>query len=269
MIENIALIGAGNLAVSLVKGFIQHQIPAKNIWVSNPSKDKLQKLQQEFNVHVETNNSVIAQHANVIILSVKPNVIPTVITELSSLDLSHRLIISVAAGVTIAQLRQTLGAEAALIRAMPNIGAQYGLSATSLFASLVSAQQQQLSEQLFRAVGDVIWLESEAHIDAATALAGSGPAYVFYIMEAMQQAGQKIELPQHISDKLILQTFKAAIHLAANRIDDLSTLRREVTSPGGTTAAAIESLESQQFQQILIDAIEAAYSRAQAIAKGE
>jgi pyrroline-5-carboxylate reductase len=264
----VALLGAGNLATSLVRGFIAHGLSAETIGMSDPSAAKLAQFTAQYPVQTSTNNADIATAAAVIILCVKPNVVHTVATELSQLDLRGKLIISVAAGITLEQLQQQLGHEPNILRAMPNIGANCGLSATGLLPYALTEQQKQQAEHLFGSVGDVYWIENEAQLDALTALSGSGPAYFFYLFEALQTVAEQMQLPAPLARQLILQTAKAAQQLAS-QADEVEVLRRQVTSPGGTTAAAIAVFEAKQFKQTVAQAVIAAYNRAQELAKGD
>lgn len=262
----IALIGVGNLARSLIHGFLSHGIKPEQLILSNPNPQRCEDLQAQHQLICVENNIEAARDADVIFLCVKPKVMPEVVAELSALDWHQQLVVSVAAGVTIEQLRR-LDESVALVRAMPNIGAQVSCSATSCFGSKLNSSQQTEVTKLLQTIGDVYWLEREDHIDAATALAGSGPAYYFYILEAMQKAASELGLQAH--DEMILQTMRGALRLAENSMNDLKSLRESVTSPGGTTAAALNVFVENDLQGLIQKAITAAYERAHELAKGE
>jgi pyrroline-5-carboxylate reductase len=218
----------------------------------------------------QDNREAVAQ-ADVVILCVKPNVLPSAARHLASVvaDLKP-LVISVAAGITLSSLADWLGDQISLVRCMPNTPALVKLGATGLFANnMVTPRQRDLAEQIVNAVGLSEWMESERQLDAVTALSGSGPAYFFYIIEIMSQVGIRMGLSSDSSRKLVLQTALGAATMAMQSSDDPAELRRRVTSPGGTTAAALESMEKSDIAGIFEAAIKAAQRRSVELSRNE
>jgi len=201
-------------------------------------------------------------------LAVKPNMIPTVCEELQSIvHKNNPLVISLATGITIHAIQHSLQTnKASLIRAMPNVAATVSAGVTGLFANdNVTAAQKMLAESLFRAVGTTHWLMHENQLDAITAISGSGPAYLFYLFEAMQKAAESFGLQKEIAQLLIAETATGAAKMALESGEDFHQLRQKVTSPKGTTQAAIDVLTSHQVDNTLVEAIKAAYDRAKVL----
>ncbi len=261
----ITFIGAGNMARSIIHGLVANGFMAKDIWISNPSPEKLQALANQFQVQVTGDNCIAAEHGDVIILAVKPNHIQLVCEELKTIIKDKNpLIISVASGVSADSIKQYLEHQAAIVRAMPNIASAVQAGATALFANQqVSEDQCSLAESIFRAVGLVVWLEKEELMKVALAVSGSGPAYYFLVMEAMQQAAQKMGLPKEVAQMLVTQTALGAARLAMESDQDVEQLRRAVTSPKGTTEQAIHVFNDANLNKIVADAMQAASARAQ------
>jgi pyrroline-5-carboxylate reductase len=259
---NIAFVGAGNMGASLIAGLIADGYPVEKIYASNPSSEVLENLHQRFHIQTNQDNQQVVQQAEVVVLCVKPQVMRSVAIELAGV-LKNKLILSVAAGVGIAALEQWLGEPHALVRCMPNTPALVQAGATALFANpQVSEAQKSLAESIMRAVGITVWLENEALIDVATALSGSGPAYFFLVMEAMQQAAVELGLPQEAARLLTLQTGFGATKMALEDSEPLPQLRQRVTSPGGTTQKAVEQLETEGIRRLFQHALHAALQRA-------
>ena len=261
----IAIIGAGNMGSSLLAGLITAGLNPAFIWVSNPSLEKLERLQQTLGVHITQNNAEAAQHAEVIILAVKPNNTASVTKELAAiLPQHHPLMISLAAGITTAQLEQWLGNTTAIVRCMPNSPSLIRAGVSGLYANSNTTDiQRDLAESMLRAVGTIVWLDHEKQMDALTALSGSGPAYFFLVMEALQEAGEKMGLPPETARLLTLQTALGASRMALESDNALSELRRKVTSKGGTTEAAINVFEKRNLREIFTDALQAAKTRSE------
>ena len=266
--NTIAIIGAGNMGASLLGGLIANQFPAKEFWVTDADVKKLKALQQEFSVHTTTQNNEAVNVADVIILAVKPQIIQDVIKELSSIVKNKKpLIISIAAGVRIDALQKELGDETPIVRCMPNTPALIRAGATALYAnSIVTKKQRHLAESILRAVGMVLWLEDEKQMDAVTALSGSGPAYFFLVIEALQQAGETLGLSNETARLLTLQTALGAARMALETNVDTFELRHRVTSPGGTTEAAIRVLEKDIYD-LFFRALSAAKIRSEELGK--
>ncbi|HSW68701.1 MAG TPA: pyrroline-5-carboxylate reductase [Gammaproteobacteria bacterium] len=270
MITNtISIIGAGNMGTSLLAGLIANQYPAKKLWITDPDIEKLNILEKQFNIHTNIDNEAAIKNADVVILAVKPQVILNVVKPLASLIQERKTcVISVAAGIPEKTLQKALGGKVAIVRCMPNTPALIGAGATALYAnSFVDKKQHELAESILRAVGMVIWLENEKDMDAVTALSGSGPAYFFLIMEALQAAGEKLGLPQKTACLLTLQTAFGAAKMALESNESAKTLRERVTSPGGTTEAAVHVMEKENLQNIILKALEAAHARSKELAE--
>jgi pyrroline-5-carboxylate reductase len=263
----IAFIGAGNMASSIIGGLLDQGLPAANIRASDPNPQSLQQLLQLAPIGIAASNSEAVRDADVVILAVKPQVMKAVLADIRDAIIEQRaLVISIAAGITIASMEQGLDSTTALVRCMPNTPALLGLGATALFANANAGSKQCTSaESILSAVGDVHWVAQETLLDAVTALSGSGPAYFFLFMEAMATAGAELGLDADTSRALAIQTAVGASHMAEGDVE-LEELRRRVTSPGGTTQAAIESFERNGLRTTINSAMTAAYDRAQEMA---
>lgn len=264
----IAFIGAGNMATSLIGGLIADGYSPAHITVTDFDLTRTQALQQRLLVQRADSNSQAVRQAEVVVLCVKPQSMHAVCAEIADATRAHRpLLISIAAGIRTSSIAQWIAPGLAIIRAMPNTPALVGCGATALFATAdVKAAQREQAEALLRAVGCVAWVDAEALMDPVTALSGSGPAYFFYLMEAMEQTGRELGLPAEVSRLLTLQTALGAAKMALESDVDLATLRRNVTSPGGTTERALHILESQQTSAAIADAMRAATQRARELA---
>lgn len=263
----IAFIGGGNMARSLIGGLIARGTGAADIRVAEPVQSVREALQRDFGVRCLATAAEAAAGASVWLLAVKPQVMRSVCSELSALAQSqHPVAISIAAGITSAQLAHWLGGDdgsaVAVVRAMPNTPALLGAGITGLFASAgVDATQREHSARLLSAVGPTVWIHDEAQMDAVTAVSGSGPAYVFLLAEAMQAAGEAQGLPADAARALTMQTLLGAARMLAESSDAPAVLRARVTSPGGTTQAAIETFEAGGFRALVARAIAAATER--------
>ncbi len=260
---SVAFIGGGNMARSLIGGLITDGWPPQQIWVSDPDAGQLNELIGRFGVNTTTDNNEAAAVASIVVLAVKPQKLQDVGRQLAgTLQRSNALIISVAAGVREPDLRAWLGGDVALVRTMPNTPALVGSGATALFAnSRVSSTQQQLAESILRAVGITIWVTDEALLDAVTALSGSGPAYFFSVMEAMEEAGVNMGLSPNQARLLTLQTALGAAKMALESSEGPDALRVRVTSPGGTTERALAVLQQGNLKTLFSNALEAARQR--------
>lgn len=260
----IAFIGGGNMARSLVGGLIADGCNRDGIRVADPDDEQLASLRQQFGVEVSNDNAAAADGADLVVFAVKPQVLRTVALGMaSSWSKRKPLALSIVAGVRCADISNWIGPDAPLVRTMPNTPALVQCGATALYATpLVSEEQKQLAESLMRAVGLTVWLEDEALMDAVTALSGSGPAYFFYVMEAMQAAAESLGLPASSARLLTLQTAFGAAKLALESSDEVSVLRQRVTSPGGTTEQALEVLRNGGLESLFREALESANERA-------
>lgn len=269
MQPTIAFIGAGNMSKSLIGGLLAENYPASKIIATDLSEQTCQGVQAEFGILCTTDNLNAIKSASVIVLAVKPQVLKQVCQALQPglVTGKNPLIISVAAGIKISSIQAWLG-DLPIVRAMPNTPALVQAGATGLFANpKVDQSQQQIAEQILSAGGITVWAEKEADLDAITALSGSGPAYFFLMIEAMQQAGIELGLDAEIAEKLSLQTAFGAAKMA--KLSDLPVekLRQNVTSPNGTTEQAIKSLQADGLDKILLKAMSRAKNRAEELAK--
>lgn len=256
----ISFIGGGNMARALIVGLLANGTPAGQITVVELDEAKRQQLSREFGINASDQLAAAASADN-IVLAVKPQQLRDIAIFLASL-LQQQLLISIAAGIRTADLTRWLGGYNKVIRAMPNTPAQVQAGVSALYASpQVSVAQKQQAFAILNAVGSCIWLEDELQMDAVTAISGSGPAYMFYFLEAMQQAGVSLGLDAEQCRILALQTMLGSAKLAAASPEKFDVLRAQVTSKGGTTEKAITTLQTLQVKQHLIEAIQAAAAR--------
>ncbi len=256
----ISFIGGGNMARAIISGLLAQGCPPEDIMVVELDHDRRAGLKEDFGVHV-SGELPAAAPADVIVLAIKPQQLRDVAIFLGSL-LTTQLVVSIAAGVRCSDLSRWLGDYGAVVRVMPNTPAQIQAGVSALYAAPgASAEQRQQAGILLGAVGTCVWLEDEAQMDAVTAISGSGPAYVFYFLEAMQQAGAELGLHPGQARVLAMQTFLGAAKLALNSEHDFATLRAQVTSKGGTTEQAILSMETNQVKACIMRAIHAAAHR--------
>ncbi len=259
----IAFIGAGNMATSLIGGLIADGHDPARIQASDPDQEQLSRLAARFGIRVASDNAAALAGAGVVVLAVKPQVLEAVARELApGLRKQRPLLISIAAGVREEDLLNWLGGGLPLVRGMPNTPAMVQSGASVLHASPeVSEAQKNLAESIMRAVGITQWVDDEALMDAVTALSGSGPAYFFLIMEAMSQAGEELGLSRETAQLLTLQTALGAARMAIESSETPEHLRHRVTSPGGTTERALEVLEQGGVRDLFRDALQAARDR--------
>ncbi len=261
--RTIALVGAGNMGGAMLSGWLRNGVPGSSVLVIDPGPSEAMRAAI---ADAGARHAAAAPQgavADVLFLAVKPQIMEAVLPPLKSLVGPQTVVVSVAAGKTLAFLESHLG-QAAMVRAMPNTPAMIGRGVTGAFANAaVSAAQKAAVHDLLKVSGPVEWVGSEADIDAVTALSGSGPAYVFYLVECMAEAGRKLGLPADLAMRLARETVSGAGELLHQSPDDASRLRQNVTSPGGTTAAALSVLMADDGMQPLFDtALEAARRRA-------
>lgn len=257
----ISFIGGGNMASALIGGLAGNLTAGENIHVVDINPDSLQTLQRQFGISTSGRINDAVQGCDVIVLSVKPQQMRPVVTEIQP-HLSKQLVLSVAAGIQAADLSRWLGGYRAIVRTMPNTPALIGQGITGMFAlDGVSDEQRRLADAILTAVGATVWVNEESMLDAITAMSGSGPAYVFYFIEAMQQAGKEMGFTAEQATQLALATFRGATELAARSTDPVPVLRERVTSPGGTTFAALSAMEASGVKPAIVSAIKAAAAR--------
>ena len=269
-IPTIAIIGAGNMGNCLIGGLINNGHPSHKLWASDPSAEKLTELHQKTGIQTTTDNQKAVRDADIIIFAIKPQLFHDIAKDLSSLIQTKKpLVLSVAAGILESSIQEWLGADdIAIVRVMPNTPALIGCGATGLYANQhVTHEERNQAESIMRSVGIVIWLADEKMMDTVTALSGSGPAYFFLMMEALQQAGEQLGLPQETAKLLTLQTALGAARMAIESGKPLDELRQNVTSKGGTTEKAVSVLEENQLRRIFHKALEAAKKRSEELAE--
>ena len=261
--DTIAFIGGGNMARSLIGGLVARGVPAAGIRVAEPVAALREALHADFGVQVFEQAVAAADGAGTWVLAVKPQVLREVCAGLApSAQVQRPLVVSIAAGITATQLERWLGGDLAVVRTMPNTPALLGAGVTGLCANArVDEPGRTRTEALLSAAGKTVWLDDEARMDAVTALSGSGPAYVFLLAEAMQAAGEAEGLPPEAARTLALQTILGAARMLTEGDEPAAELRRRVTSPGGTTQAAIDTFEAGGFRELVARAIHAATER--------
>lgn len=265
---SITFIGGGNMATSLLGGLIADGWNPDHIQVSEPDPARRELLHSRYGVDTDTDNSAAVNRSDVVVLAVKPQILKLVATDIAAAVQGRRpLVVSIAAGVREPDLRRWLGGDAAVVRCMPNTPALVQTAATGLYANAqVSPDQRDLAESILRAVGMTQWVGDEELLDAVTALSGSGPAYFFLVMEALEQAGTALGLPAEQARLLTLQTAMGAAKMALESSVSPAELRERVTSPGGTTERAIQVLEDGGLRDLLHSALAAARERAEQLA---
>ena len=266
MHKHITFIGGGNMAASLIGGLLQDGHPAERIAVVEPVEERRQWLSSEFQIECQAEANL--SNTEVVVLAVKPQVLQTVAKNLAvAIQQNNVLVVSIAAGIRCEDMARWLGGHRSIVRCMPNTPALVQTGATGLYAlDEVSSEQRRTAESVLRAVGLTLWVEEESLIDSITAISGSGPAYFFHFMEALQAAGQKLGLEPQKARLLTLQTALGAARMALESKEDLAELRRRVTSPGGTTERALQSMDAENFVDIVGRAAAAAAQRAAELA---
>jgi pyrroline-5-carboxylate reductase len=259
----LAFIGGGNMARSLIGGLVGRGHPPDRIAVAEPVAAAREALARDFGVRVATDAALAAAGAAVVVLAVKPQVMRVACAQVrESVAASGALLVSVAAGIRVGQIEQWTGTSAAVVRAMPNTPSLVGAGVSGLYANAgATAAQRELASGILGAAGEVVWIGDEALMDAVTAVSGSGPAYFFLLMEALEQAAAAQGLPADTARALVLQTALGAARMAREGGEPPATLRERVTSPGGTTQAALDVLESGGLRGLVSDAVARATAR--------
>lgn len=260
--KRLAFIGGGVMAEAMMRGvFDKHLVPPSHVLVTGPRRERRAELAKQFGVKALASNVEATRSAHVIVLSVKPQVLPGVLRELRGELRADQLVISIVAGAPLAVLRDGLD-HAAIVRAMPNTPAQIGMGITAWTAtSEVDREQRDRAKAILGALGEEIEVEAEGYVDMATALSGTGPSYVFLLMEAMVDAGVHLGFSRRVSEELVLRTVEGSAAFARKSGRHLAELRNMVTSPGGTSAAALYELEKGTLRTVLSRAVYAAYQR--------
>ena len=254
-LSGIGFIGAGNMATAIISGLLRQNYPFNKIFAISPEDSHLKKLENEFSVNVTSNNKQLIASSSTIILAIKPNVMPDVLDEIKEHISPQHRIISIVAGYELKKIERSLSQKITLLRAMPNTPASLGLGVTALTHNKsVKKVDVEAAEYIFQSIGITCWLK-EKDFDLYTALIGSGPAYIFYIIEAMINASKDLDLEEDKKKELIIEMIKGSSSLAKMSDDGLETLRNKVTSKGGVTERAIEILDESEMKEVLLKAI--------------
>ncbi len=266
--RTVAILGAGNMGTALMKGIINAQLtPPQNICACDVNTEKLDKLKAEWKINTTSDPAKAVEASEVILLCVKPVTLPKILSQIKSVITEKHLVISIVAGVKIAYIQQSLGKEIAIVRTMPNIAATVDEGAAAIsFGEHVSPELHEIAIAIFEAVGEVV-VVSEENLDAVTGLSGSGPAYIYMVIEAMIDGGVKMGLSRDIATKLAIQTVLGSAKLVKVSGLHPAILRDQVTTPGGTTINAIHELESHGLRSMLINAVTIATRRSEELSR--
>lgn len=265
----IAFIGGGNMSSALIGGLLARGTSAGDLSVADPSLAQLERLGRDFGLETTTDNVEAVRGADIVVLAVKPQDMAQAAGSLAAeLAARRRVVVSVAAGIRLASLAVWLGGNMPLVRAMPNRPALIGAGVTAVFAApeVVPTERASVAEVL-SALGPMVWLDEETQMDAVTAVSGSGPAYFFLLVEALEEAGAALGLPRAAAHLLAVNTALGAGRMAAEGTDPPAALREQVTSRGGTTAAALAVLEAADFRGLVQRAVAAAEHRSAELAR--
>ncbi|MCO6450674.1 MAG: pyrroline-5-carboxylate reductase [Caldilineales bacterium] len=264
MLKNstISFIGAGNMGEAMIKGIlVKGLVQPEQVIASEPREERRDFLHETYGIRVTDNNRAVANEADILVLSIKPQVLPKVMDEIRIDVEPSALVLSIIAGARISMMMAGLH-HGAIVRSMPNTPGQFGVGMTVWTSTPHVTDEQRLqAQQILQALGREIWMEDESYLDMATALSGTGPAYVFLFIEALVDAGVHMGFSRHVAEELVLQTIEGSLTVARDMNRHPATLRNMVTSPGGTSAAAIYELEKGGFRTILSKAVFAAYRR--------
>ena len=268
--RKIAFIGSGVMGEAMIAGLLrQGMAPLSSLIAAEPRSERIDELHAQYGINMTTENAEAADQADVIVLSVKPQSLSKVFSSVRGHIQLHALVLSIVAGAPISKIADGLG-HAAVVRSMPNTPAQIGEGITVWTAApAVTEQQQQMARRILQALGEEVFVEDENYLDMATALSGTGPAYVFMFMEAMVDAGVHLGFHRSVSERLVAQTVRGSVdyYLKKKNVAHLAAMRNQVTSPAGTTAAALYYLEKAGFRTAISRAIWAAYERSQELGK--
>lgn len=268
--QRIAFIGPGVMAEAMIAGLLRQGVaPAEALWAAGPREERLRELAQRYGVHTTTDNAAAAREVEVLVLSVKPQRLRQALAQIGQAVPEGALVLSIVAGAPMRLIVEHLG-RPAVVRAMPNTPAQIGQGITVWTATeAVTPAQREAAERILGALGETVYLEDEDYLDMATALSGTGPAYVFLFMEALVDAGVHLGFPRRVAEQLVAQTVlgSAAFYRQKQGQVHLAHLRNQVTSPGGTSAAALYYLEKAGFRTAISRAVWAAYERARELGR--
>jgi len=267
--HSIGVIGAGNMAEALIRGLVRGgHVPAEHVTASNPRRERLDQLQRDYKIRVETDNKVVARGSELCLLAVKPQIVDKVLREIGDQLKPGTLVISVCAGIPTETIEAAVGEDVRVVRAMPNTPALVGAGATAISGgSRASEADLATARAVFDAVGITVTLD-EHHLDAVTGLSGSGPAYIFLILEALSDAGVKVGLSRRDAQRLAAQTVMGSAKMLLETDEHVGRLKDMVTSPGGTAIAGLHTLEQGGLRTTLINAVETATKRARELGRG-
>ena len=262
MTKKIGIIGCGNMGEALLGHLSTVVEKSTQLMVSEFDVSKRDLLRSKYRIIVEIDNNTVVKFADVIILALKPQDLDAVLRSEVCCGVSKdKLLVSVAAGVTTKHIEKIVGKDVPVIRAMPNMAAKIGEAITSLSAGAsANASHMEIAKEIFSTIGDVVEID-EKHVDAVTAVSGSGPAYFYYLIESLEDAAVKAGIKRGVAEKLVLKTASGSIKLLEVLKEDPASLRKLVTSKGGTTEAAFKVIEARKFKKIMIDAVRAARKR--------
>jgi pyrroline-5-carboxylate reductase len=265
----ISFIGAGNMASAIIGGMLDSGFKAANIWVSAPDDNHLQSIRKQFGVSITTDNRYCAEQADMVVLAVKPQVMASVCSDIAPVVQNTRpLMVSIAAGLEASTLDEWLGGGLPLVRVMPNTPSLVGKGAAGLYANdQVRDKQKAMVESVFNSIGSALWVDDESLLHAVTALSGSGPAYFFLMLEALEEAATDAGIASETARALAIQTMAGAAEMAGRSEHDPGQLKRNVMSPGGTTEQAIQTFEEGGMRDLVKKAYSAAYKRSGEMAK--
>lgn len=264
--KTIAFVGSGIMAEAMIRGLLRQElVEPSQIIASGPRVERGQELVDRYGVRVTTDNVEGVQGADLVVLSTKPQVLGQVLTELTGRVAHDPLVLSIVAGAKMSAIERALNV-ASVVRIMPNTPAQIGMG-ISVWTATSATTESQKSQALaiLQALGEEVWVNDEGYLDMATALSGTGPAYVFLLMEAMVDAGVHLGFSRHIAERLVVETLRGSVEYARQSPRHLATLRNQVTSPGGTSAEALYHLEKGGLRTVMSRAIWAAYQRSRAL----
>lgn len=265
--KKIGFIGVGNMGQAIINGLLAAKVVAKdNIIIYDSDNDKVQLLKKK-GVRIAADNGDLVDRSDIIILAVKPQIMDEVLEDIKEAVLKSRLLISIAAGITTGHIEDLLARKVAVIRVMPNTPALIRQGATAICQGrFASVGDEKIAEEIFSSVGKTVKVD-ESLMNAVTGVSGSGPAYIFLIIETLIEAGRQVGLSQEKAEILARQTVLGAAMMAMETGEDTAALRRKVTSPGGTTEAALKYLDKKKFTRILIEAVKVAAVRARELGK--
>ena len=263
MKNRIAVIGAGNMGEAIIRG-----IASRNVIVSDKRKDRLRKLRRSLKIKVATDNKEAVEKADIIILAVKPQDIDEVLGEIASVITTKQLVISIAAGVTTKKIEKVFLSKIPVIRVMPNTPALVGKGMSVLCSGRhAKTTHIRIANRIFSGMGKVIVIQEEMLMDAVTAISGSGPAYIYLFIESLIESATKLGLSKTIAEELVLQTLKGAVELLEKTGKTPEELRKQVTSRGGTTEAALKVFQKRRFQEVIHTAVKSACRRSKELSK--